>query len=121
MSKAIRNRAIKSTLEKAFGRGKIRVRGSRGTAYGYVHASVDWTPLDYDQAQEMRAHCTALLRAAGIDLGRTYTDDTCQFETDMCRIEFNTCRYYRTMRAADGTLMGRGFDADNLWQPVQAA
>ena len=34
MSTAIRNRAIKKTLETAFGRGRVTVRGSRGTAYG---------------------------------------------------------------------------------------
>lgn len=104
MSMAARNRAIKKTLEVAFGRGKITVRGSRGTAYGYVDVRIDWTPLDADQASEMRAQCKALLRAARIDLGRRYTDDTCQFESDECTVSFNRSRYYRTMRHADGTL-----------------
>lgn len=119
MSKtAERNRAIKRTLETAFGRGKVRVHGSRGTAYGYVTASIDWTPLDVDQAHTMHAHCKALLRAAAIDLGRAYTDDTCEYETDKCRIEFNRCRYFRTMRLSDGTLavMSDRFDAE--WQTV---
>lgn len=63
MSMAIRNRAIKKTLEAAFGRGKITVRGSRGTGYGYVHAHVDWTPLDVERASRMRGvQCPAASR-----------------------------------------------------------
>lgn len=104
MDIASRNRAIKKTLEAAFGRGKITVRGSRGTGYGYVHVRIDWTPLDHDQAQRMQAECKSLLRAAKIDLGRAYTDDTCQFECDQCSLSFNPSRYYRTMRHADGTM-----------------
>lgn len=116
MSIAERNRAIKRTLETAFGRGKVRVRGSRGTAYGWVHVEVDWTPLDVKQSQEMQAHCKALLHAAKIDLGHSYTDDTCQYSSDQCRISFNSCRYFRTMRHPDGTLsvMADRFDAE--WQ-----
>ena len=100
---AERNRAMKRTLESAFGKGKIRVRGARGTAYGYVDVDIDWTPLDSEQAEIMRAHCKALLRAAGIDLGHAYTDDSCQWETDQTHIGFNPCRYFRTMRMSDGT------------------
>jgi len=109
---AERNRAIKRTLESAFGRGKIRVRGARGTAYGYVDVDIDWTPLDSDQAQTMRAHCKALLHAARIDLGHAFTDDTCQWSTDQCHIGFNPARYHRTMRMSDGTLaVMRDYDA----------
>lgn len=118
MSKAIRNRAIKSTLESAFGRGKVKVRGARGTAYGYVDVSIDWTPLDSVQSTTMLAHCKALLRAAGIDLGRAYTDDTCEFEMDMCHIGFNPSRYFHTMRHSDGTLsvLTSGYGAEWISQ-----
>ena len=34
MTTAARNRQIKKTLEQAFGKNKVRVRGSRGSAYG---------------------------------------------------------------------------------------
>jgi hypothetical protein len=115
---AERNRAIKRTLESAFGRGKIRVRGARGTAYGYVDVDIDWTPLDVEQAQTMKAHCKALLRAAAIDLGRTYTDDSCQYESDMCHIGFNQCRYFRTMRLSDGTLAVLSDRYNAEWQTV---
>ena len=104
MDIAERNRAIKRTLEAAFGRGKVRVRGSRGTGYGWVSVHIDWTPLDYDAAREMSGKCSALLHAAGIDLGRAYTDDDCRYTMDKCNIGFNPARYYRTMRHADGSL-----------------
>ena len=90
--------------EQAFGRGRVTVRGSRGTAYGWATVNVDWTPLDADQSAEMRAHCFALLRAAHIDLGTTWTDDDCQHTMTKCHLSFNAARYYRTMRHADGTM-----------------
>jgi len=117
---AVRNRAIKTTLEAAFGKGKVSVRGSRGTAYGYVTAYVDWTPLDCEQSDRMHAQCKALLRAAGIDLGRAYTDDTCQWECDKTRIEFNAARYYRTRKHSDGTMSVQADRWDNEWQTIPA-
>lgn len=101
---ATRNRAIKKTLEAAFGRGKVSVRGSRGTAYGWVSVDIDWTPLDSDQSQRMHAECKALLAAAKIDLGSTYTDDDCRYTMDKCHLGFNQPRYYRTMKHSDGTM-----------------
>jgi len=104
MDIAERNRAIKRTLEAAFGRGKVRVRGSRGTAYGWVSVSIDWTPLDQDHAREMSGKCSALLHAAKINLGTAYTDDDCRYTMDKCHIGFNPARYYRTSRNSDGSL-----------------
>jgi len=40
MRVAERNRAIKKVLVREFGRENVRVRGSRGTAYGWVHINV---------------------------------------------------------------------------------
>ncbi len=118
MSMAIRNRAIKATLEQAFGRGKVRVRGSRGTGYGWVSVDIDWTPLDNDAAKEMRSKCKMLLRAAKVDLGRTYTDDTCQYESDQCNISFNPCRYYRTMKMSDGSMVALRDYHTQEWKAV---
>ena len=112
---AERNRAIKRTLESAFGRGKVSVRGSRGTAYGWVHVSIDWTPIDSDQSGRMQAECKRLLIAAGIDLGHSFTDDTCQWESDQCHLGFNAARYHATMRHSDGTLSVRR-DYDSPWE-----
>lgn len=121
MSKAVRNRAIKSTLESVFGRGKVTVRGSRGTAYGYVDVRIDWTPLDSDQSARMHGECKALLHAAGIDLGRTYRDDTCQYQTDMCHLGFNPARYFRAMKHADGTMSVIRDYYDSEWETIDAA
>lgn len=113
-----RNRVIKKTLETAFGRGKVTVRGSRGTAYGWVSVNIDWTPLDSDTAQTMRSKCKELLRAAKIDLGHSYTDDTCQYDSDQCHINFNPCRYYRTMKMADGRLVALRDYHTSEWEAV---
>lgn len=118
---AARNRAIKRTLEAAFGRGKVTVRGSRGTGYGYVHVAIDWTPLDYEKAREMEAQCFALLRAAKIDLGRRYTDDTCQYTCTECSISFNPPRFYLTQRHSDGNTSGLVDRYSGEWQTVEAA
>lgn len=120
MSQAVRNRAIKSTLESVFGRGKVTVRGSRGTAYGYVNVCIDWTPLDIDQSQRMQGELKALLIAAGIDLGRTYRDDTCQHTTDMCHIGFNQSRFFRTMKHADGSMSVIRDYYDSEWETIAA-
>jgi hypothetical protein len=115
-----RNRAIKKTLELAFGRGKVRVRGSRGTGYGWVSVKIDYTPLDSDVRSTLENQCKQLLRAAKIDLGHSYTDDTCQYETDKCHISFNTCRYYRTMRMPSGDLAGIR-EMGGEWETVERA
>ena len=46
MEIAERNRLIKKVLSKSFGAGKVHVRGSRGTAYGWVTVNIDYTPHD---------------------------------------------------------------------------
>jgi hypothetical protein len=120
MNIAERNRAIKSTLAMAFGRDKIRVRGSRGTGYGWVSVHIDYTPLDVEIRRELEQHCKALLRAAKVDLGFTYTDDTCQSTSDQCLISFNPCRYQRTFRDADGRLHAQR-DYQGQWEPVDGA
>jgi len=81
---AERNSKIKKTLEQAFGRGKVRVSGLRGTGYGYVNVIIRYTPRDWQQRAELIKLCGSLLKAAGID---TY-DDTGMHKTDMCHITF---------------------------------
>ena len=120
MDIAARNRAIKKTLEAIFGRGKVSVRGSRGTSYGWVTVEINWTPLDNEHSQEMAGKCKQLLRAAKIDLGFTYTDDTCQSTSDRCHINFNPARYYRTHRQSDGRLAVLCRFGDTEWQTVAA-
>jgi hypothetical protein len=62
---AERNRAIKRTLEQAFGKGKVKVRGHKGTAYGWVTVKIDHTPSDWDAARILRGKCIDRLREAG--------------------------------------------------------
>lgn len=108
MTIAERNRAIKRTLESAFGKGKVSVRGSRGTAYGWVNAEIDWTPRDIDQASEMKTHVWALLTAAKLDseIGTYGYDDpgSDYGYGNKLSISFNSPRYHRTMRLSDGGL-----------------
>lgn len=77
MRVAERNRAIKSVMEQAFGRGRVRVRGSRGTAYGWVDVRISWAPRDADQSSAMRSLVWRLLDAAGLsgEIGTYGYDD----------------------------------------------
>lgn len=108
MTIAERNRAIKRALERAFGRGKVRVRGSRGTAYGWVSVHIDWTPRDIDQARAMKEQVWNLLRAAKLEqeIGTYgYNDPGSDYGYgSKISIDFNACRYFRTMRLSDGKL-----------------
>ncbi len=104
---AARNRAIKASMEEVFGRGKVRVGGSRGTAWGYVKVTIDHTPLDWDAARLLATKLKERMRDDGIDLGHAYTDDTCQYDTDQCRIEFNRCRYIHTFIDGGGARWGK--------------
>jgi hypothetical protein len=65
MTVAERNRAIKRVLIGAFPGCKVSVTGDRGTAYGWVNVRIDWTPLDSDQAREMKRLVWQLLDKAG--------------------------------------------------------
>lgn len=117
---ADRNRAIKQTLGKLYGRENVTVRGSRGTAYGWVHVKINRTPLDAAQAEVWGAEARAALMAAKVDLGRAYTDDDCRFEMDKCHIGFNSARFYRTNRTSDGAIWGQTYDSD-AWVPMTPA
>ena len=112
---AQRNMAMKKTLAGAFPKCKISVRGSRGTAYGYADVDVDYTPLDQETARTLRGLCFKLLERAGIDVGRRYTDDTCQYECPEVSVNFNTPRYAATMKHEDGTMSVR-FHHGAVWK-----
>ena len=75
MSMAERNRAIKKTLELAFGRGKVTVRGSRGTAYGWVSIHIAFSPRNNRETGELRGKVMELIRAAKIEIGTYGYDD----------------------------------------------
>jgi hypothetical protein len=75
MSTAERNRNLKKVLEQAFGKGKVSVTGSRGTAYGWVKAHIHYSPRNQREAQELRSHVHALIKAAKIEIGTYGYDD----------------------------------------------
>ena len=108
MSCAARNREIKKVLTKAFEGRKVTVRGSRGTAYGWVRVDIDWTPRDPDQAREMEAEIWKLFGAAGLSKSiGTYGYDDPGSDYGHGRtihINFNRPRYFRTHRHSDGTM-----------------
>lgn len=123
MSYAERNRSIKQTLEQAFGRGKVRVRGDRGTAYGWVNIRIDWTPLDVDQARDMKGLVWQLLEAAGLSkqIGTYgYNDPGSDYGFgSKASIDFNTTKYFRTMRHPDGSLSVQR-EHRGEWETLQA-
>lgn len=84
MNIAERNRKAKATLERAFGRGKVRVRGGRGTAYRWLYIDIAHQPRDSDQAGELVGLCRQLLKAAHIDLGKCWPDDGTDQPMDEC-------------------------------------
>ena len=75
MTTAERNRALKKVLEQAFGRGKVRVRGSRGTAYGWVSVKIEHSPRNWRETEELRGKVMQLIAAAKIEIGTYGYDD----------------------------------------------
>src|SRR5690348_6920602 len=92
---AARNRQIKKTLEQAFGRGKVRVQGERGAAWGWVNVQIAYSPLDWQQARELHTQCIALIKAAGIELFHYYGDMDNEARPEIS-INFDRCRYRET-------------------------
>ncbi len=75
MSMAVRNRMIKKVLETAFGHGKVTVRGSRGTAYGWVTVRINHAPRNNRETRELRSLVSSLIASADIKIGTYGYDD----------------------------------------------
>jgi hypothetical protein len=71
MDVATRNRAIKKLLEAQYGRGNVSVRGSRGTAYGWVNIEID-APKPDNPYSEYSAEIEEMIAAAGLRLDTYY-------------------------------------------------
>jgi hypothetical protein len=69
MQIAERNRLIKKVLTNAFGAGKVTVRGSRGTAYGWVSVNIDARPKDREHRDALIANVWALFAKHNIKIG----------------------------------------------------
>ena len=72
---ADRNRKLKKALVAHFGNGKVSVRGSRGTAYGWVTVTIDIVPDDSEHQRAMQAKVWELIRANDISIGTYGYDD----------------------------------------------
>jgi hypothetical protein len=122
MTVAERNRAIKRVLIGAFPGCKVSVTGDRGTAYGWVNVRIDWTPLDSDQAREMKRLVWQLLDKAGLgkEIGTYGYDDpgSDYGYGNKISISFNSCRYHRTERMSDGKLWAQT-EFGGQWQAVE--
>lgn len=72
---AERNRKIKKLLTEAFAPNKVSVKGSRGTASGWVGVCIDFAPRNNRETQELRSKVEQLIAAAGIEIGTYGYDD----------------------------------------------
>ena len=72
---AQRNRAIKNVLESHYGKGKVWVRGSRGTAYGWVSVYIDHQIEPGAYGSDERAKACKLISDANIEIGTYGYDD----------------------------------------------
>lgn len=75
MEIAARNRQIKKVLSRAFGQGNVTVKGSRGTAYGWVTVKIAYAPRSRDEERELTAKVWQLFAAAKIEIGTYGYDD----------------------------------------------
>ena len=95
MSYAERNRHIKKVMEQAFGKGKVRVKGSRGTAYGWVSVHINYAPRNNREAQELRQQAMLLLNSKAETKVGTYgyDDPGSDYGYGQCiHINFDHCR-----------------------------
>jgi hypothetical protein len=72
---AERNRNIKKLLERSFGKGKVTVRGHKGTARGWVTVNIDYTPRDDEHSRAIKALIWKMFKAAKIEIGTYGYDD----------------------------------------------
>lgn len=75
MEVSTRNRLIKKILGEAFGQGKVTVRGSRGTAYGWVSVHINYSPRDREQRSMLIAQIWKLFAANNIVIDTYGYDD----------------------------------------------
>jgi hypothetical protein len=66
---AERNRKIKAVLTEAFGKGKVSVRGHKGTAAGWVTVDIAFAPKNREELETLRAKVWELFAAANVTIG----------------------------------------------------
>ena len=75
MTVAERNRALKSIMSKAFAPHKVTVRGSRGTAYGWVDLHIAYSPRNRREGEELRQKVWAVINENKISIDSYGYDD----------------------------------------------
>jgi hypothetical protein len=91
---AERNRNLKKLLEAAFGRGKVTVKGSRGTASGWVTVKIAYAPRDEDERRELNAKVWQIIKAGKVEIGTYgYNDPGSDYgHGSTIHIGFEQCR-----------------------------
>lgn len=92
MEAAERNREIKKVLTKAFGAGKVTVKGSRGTAYGWVRVNIAYAPKDTAERDALKAKVWDLFKAAKIEIDTYGYDDPGSDYGSKMHLDFEQCR-----------------------------
>ena len=102
---AERNRKLKSAIEKAFGRGKVRVYGHRGTASSWATVKIAYAPRNWAEAKELETKVWQIIRAAQIAVPTYgYDDPGSDYGFGNClHINFEECQDHQAAREA-GTL-----------------
>ena len=123
---AERNRNLKKLLEAAFGRGKVTVKGSRGTATGWVTVKIAYAPRDEDERRELNSKVWQIIKAGQIEIGTYGYDDpgsdygygsTIHIDFEQCRDVFNTGERV-TYCGEAGTVKERDYGHGGDWYKV---
>lgn len=126
MEAAERNREIKKVLTKAFGAGKVTVKGSRGTAYGWVSVKIAYAPKDSAERDQLKAKVWELFKAAKIQIGTYGYDDPgsdygfgskMHLDFEQCRDVFNTGERV-TYCGKPGTVKDREYSKGGDWYVI---
>ncbi len=129
MSNAERNRKIKQVLTAAFGPGKVTVRGSKGSAYGWVHINIAYAPKDAEERDQLKAKVWQLFKAANIEIGTYGYDDPgsdygyghkMHLNFEQCRDVFNEGDQVN-WNGCNGVIKNRDYAKGGDWYDVQMA
>lgn len=131
MSYADRNRAIKKLLEGNFGKGNVTVRGSRGTAYGWVTVKINYAPRNSDHRREIEALIWKMFDRDGIKIGTFGTpgDMGCDYgwghnihiNFNQCLDVFNEGETVKTCNGQTATIKSRDYCNGGDWYKIELA
>ena len=116
---AERNRTLKALMSKAFASCKVTVKGSRGTARGWVTLHIGYAPRNNRELTELRAKVWELIKAAKIQIGTYGYDDpgSDYGHGNTIHINFDRCRETADYWGADAW---RHHLSAEQWDAVQS-